>query len=195
MIRDLRHQKSLKKVKKCKKVKVRAFFFVGGQTGEDCLPYLSDGLKSRVRHWLNRFLRLSLGISPALSLFRKMVSYEILGSKEKKRREEELGRFGCVGIASRSQGALPNFQRLVSDDRKTQTIRTGNSGRHTKEGDLSTELSFFRRKQSRMLGKKKVKVTENRIENTDFAYAATSRPGHMPRQLPARLSGIRSIKF
>ena len=44
-----------------------------------------------------------------------------------------------------------------------------------------------------MLGKKKVKVTENRIENTDFAYAATSRPGHMPRQLPARLSGIRSI--
>ena len=34
---------------------------------------------------------------------------------------------------------------------------------------------------------------ENCVENTDFAYAATSRPGHMPRQLPARLSGIRSI--
>ena len=39
----------------------------------------------------------------------------------------------------------------------------------------------------------KVKVTENCVENTDFAFAATSRPGPMPRQLPARLSGIRSI--
>ena len=38
-----------------------------------------------------------------------------------------------------------------------------------------------------------MKVTENCVENTDFAYAAASRPGHMPRQLPARLSGIRSI--
>ena len=36
-------------------------------------------------------------------------------------------------------------------------------------------------------------MTENCVENTDFAYAAASRPGHMPRQLPARLSGIRSI--
>ena len=26
------------------------FFFVGGQTGEYCLPYLTDGLKTRVRH-------------------------------------------------------------------------------------------------------------------------------------------------
>ena len=48
---NLRHQKSGKKVKKCKKVKVKAFVFsVGGQTGEDCLPYLTDGLKSRIRH-------------------------------------------------------------------------------------------------------------------------------------------------
>ena len=37
-------------------------------------------------------------------------------------------------------------------------------------------------------------MTENCVENTDFAYAAASRPGHMPRQLPARLSGIRSIR-
>ena len=43
-------------------------------------------------------------------------------AKKKKRREEKLGRFGCVGIASLSQGALPNFQRLVSDDRKTENI-------------------------------------------------------------------------
>ena len=40
MISNLCHQKSLKKVKKCKKVKAKAFFFVGGQTGEDCLPLL-----------------------------------------------------------------------------------------------------------------------------------------------------------
>ena len=113
---------------------------------------------------------------------------------KKKKREEELGRFGCVGIASHSQGALPNFQRLVSDDRKPQTIRTGNSGRHTKEGKLSSWLSFFFEESNlECREKRKVKVTENYIENTDFAYAATSRPGHMPRQLPARLSGIRSI--
>ena len=45
-----------------------------------------------------------------------------------------------------------------------------------------------------MLGKKKVKVTDSCVENTDFAYAAKSRPGHMPSQLPARLSSIRSIQ-
>ena len=44
-----------------------------------------------------------------------------------------------------------------------------------------------------MLGKKESKSDGDCVENTDFAYAATSRPGHMPRQLPARLSGIRSI--
>ena len=72
---------------------------------------------------------------PALSFFQKMLSQEILGSKKKKKRREE---FGCVGIASHSQGALPNFQkRMVPDDRKTPTVRTGNSARHTKEGNLS----------------------------------------------------------
>ena len=38
-ISNLCHQKSVKKVKKCKKVKDKAYFLVGGQTGEDCLPY------------------------------------------------------------------------------------------------------------------------------------------------------------
>ena len=75
-------------------------------------------------------------------------------AKNKKRREEEFGRFGCVGIASHSQGALPNFQRLVSDDRKTQTIRTGKSGRHTKEGELSGWLSFFSKKAISNVSKK-----------------------------------------
>ena len=49
MISNLRPQKSLMKVKKCKKVKVKAYFS-RWSTGEDCLPYLTDGLKSRVRH-------------------------------------------------------------------------------------------------------------------------------------------------
>ena len=40
--------------------------------------------------------------------------------------------------------------------------------------------------------RRKVKVTENCVENTDFAYAATSRPGQMPDKLTARLSGITS---
>ena len=79
-----------------------------------------------------------MGISPALSFFQKMLSQEILGSKQIKKIREELGRFGCVGIASHSHaGALPNLKRMVSDDRKTPTIRTGNSARHTKEGNLS----------------------------------------------------------
>ena len=52
---------------------------------------------------------------------------------------------------------------------------------------------FFEESNLECWEKRKVKVTENGVENTDFAYAATSRPGHMPRQLPARLSGIRSI--
>ena len=50
IIRNLRHQKSLKKVKNCKKVKVKVFLISRWSTGEDCLPYLADGLKSRVRH-------------------------------------------------------------------------------------------------------------------------------------------------
>ena len=74
MISNLRHQKSLKKVKKCKKVKVKAFFSSVVKQAKIAAPYLTDGLKSRVRHWLNRSLRLSLGISPALSFFRKMLS-------------------------------------------------------------------------------------------------------------------------
>ena len=52
---------------------------------------------------------------------------------------------------------------------------------------------FFEESNLECWEKRKVKVTENCVENTVFAYAATSRPGHMPRQLPARLSGIRSI--
>ena len=54
---------------------------------------------------------------------------------------------------------------------------------------------FFEGSNLECWEKRKVQVTENYVENTDFAYAATSRPGHMPRQLPARLSGMRSIGF
>ena len=54
-------------------------------------------------------------------------------------------------------------------------------------------LCFSKKAISNVGKKRKVKVTENCVENTDFAYTATSRPGHMPRQLPARLSGIRYI--
>ena len=68
-------------------------------------------------------------------------------------------------------------------------------GIQRKENRVASSLFFFRRKQSQMLGKRKVKVTENCVENTDFAYAATSWPGHMPRQLPARLSGIPSWAY
>ena len=53
---------------------------------------------------------------------------------------------------------------------------------------------FFEESNLECWEKRKVKVTENCVKNTDFAYAATSEPGHIPRQLPARLSGIRSIQ-
>ena len=55
MICNLRHQKSVKKVKRCKKVKVKAFFF-SRRSNRRRLPsvpsYLTNGFKSRVRHWL-----------------------------------------------------------------------------------------------------------------------------------------------
>ena len=50
---------------------------------------------------------------------------------------------------------------------------------------------FFEESNLECWEKRKVKVTENCVEYTNFAFAATSRPGHMPRQLPARLSGIK----
>ena len=65
-------------------------------------------------------------------------------------------------------------------------------GIQRKENWVASSL-FFEESNLECWGKRKVKVTENFVENTDFAYAATSRPGHMPRQLPARSSGIRSI--
>ena len=40
----------LEESKEVQESKGKGSFFVGGQTGEDCLPYLTDGLKSRVRH-------------------------------------------------------------------------------------------------------------------------------------------------
>ena len=58
-----------------------------------------------------------------------------------------------------------------------------------KENRVASSL-FFEESNLECWEKRKVKVTENCVENTDFAYTATSRPGHMPRQFPARLSGI-----
>ena len=66
----------LEESKEVQESKGKGIFLVGGQTGEDCLPYLTNGLKSRIRHWLNRdlqlepggFLRLSLNISSAIYL-------------------------------------------------------------------------------------------------------------------------------
>ena len=40
----------LEESKEVQESKGKGIFFVGGQTGEDCLPYLTAGLKSRVRH-------------------------------------------------------------------------------------------------------------------------------------------------
>ena len=67
-------------------------------------------------------------------------------------------------------------------------------GIQKKENWVASSLFFFFEESNlECWEKRKVKVTENCVENTDFAFAATSRSGHMPRQLPARLSGIRSI--
>ena len=46
----------LEESKEVQESKGKGSFLVGGPTGEDCLPYLTDGFKSRVRHWLNRDL-------------------------------------------------------------------------------------------------------------------------------------------
>ena len=75
LISNLRHQKSLKKEKKCKKVKVKAFFCSRRSNRRRLLSLLDRrSLLSRVRHWLNRDLEGSfvfLWESPALSFFRK----------------------------------------------------------------------------------------------------------------------------
>ena len=142
MISNLRPQKSLKKVKKCKKVKVKAFF--SRWSNRRRLPSLLDrrSQKSRsslIEPWFGGFLRLSLGISPALSFFFGNCFLTIRKqAKKKKEGKKSLEDFAAsVSPVTDSQGVLPNFQRLVSDDRKTPTIRTRSSGRHTKEGKLS----------------------------------------------------------
>ena len=85
------------------------------------------------------------------------------GSKQKKRKKgRRAWKIGCVGIANHSQGALPNFQRMGSDDRKTPTIRTGNIARQTREGKWSGKLSFFFEESNlECWVKRKVKVAEN----------------------------------
>ena len=83
---------------------------------------------------------------------------------------------------------------MVSDDRKVQLFEPDKQC-STYKGRKTEWLALFFLEESNLKcwEKRNVKLTENCIENTDFAYAARSRPGHMPRQLLARLSGIRSI--
>ena len=40
----------LEESKEVQESKGKGFFLVGGQTGDDCLPYLTNGLKSCARH-------------------------------------------------------------------------------------------------------------------------------------------------
>ena len=162
MISNLRHQKSVKKVKKCKKVKVKAFFFwsVVKQAKIAFLTWPTVSKVAFVIGWpwtvIWRVPSSFFGnISSAIFLSENAFLRNIR-KQTTKRREEELGRFGCVGIASHSQGTLPNFQRMVSDDRKTPAIRTGNSARHTKEGKLSGLLSFFEESNLECWEKRKV---------------------------------------
>ena len=83
---------------------------------------------------------------------------------------------------------------MVSNDRKSPTIRIGQTvlDVQKKENWVASSL-FFEESNLKCWEKRNVKLTENCVENTDFAYAATSWPGHMPCQLLAHLSGIRSI--
>ena len=122
-----------------------------------------------------------------------MLSQEILGSnKAKEKREEELGRFGCVGIAAsfaRRAAKIPKsgFRWLCRQNSNYSNRKQCS----TYKGEKNEWLALsFRRKQSRMLGRKESKRTENCCENTDFDYATIPRAGHMPSQLPARLSGL-----
>ena len=75
-------------------------------------------------------------------------------AKKKRRTEEELGRFGCVGIASHSQGALPSFQRLVSDDRKTQNYSNRKQWLTYKGRRIEWLALFFSKKAISNVGKK-----------------------------------------
>ena len=121
------------------------------------------GLKSRVCHWLimNRdlegsFVFLWEFLQRYLS-FRKCLRNIRKQAKKKKRREKELGRFGCVGarqsFAMRAATLPKNGLRWSQNSNCSYRKQCS-----TYKGRKNEWLAFFfRRKQSRMLGEKESK--------------------------------------
>ena len=150
-------------------------------------------LKSRVHHWLNCDLEGSF-----VFLWENLQRYLSFGKCFlKKYWEASKKKEGKKSLEDLALLVSPAFARRAAKHPKTGLRWSKNSNCSnrklwsTYKGRKIEWLAlFFSKKAISNVGKRKVKVTENCVENTDFAYAATSRPGHMPRQLPARLSGI-----
>ena len=202
MIGKLRHQKSLKKVKKCKKVKVKAFFpsvvkqakiaFLTWPTAQMSRSSLIEPVPSSFFGNISSAIFLSEMLRKML---RKRAKKNCLGSKQKKKE----GKKSLEDLAVSVSPVIRKARCQTSKDWSPMTAKLKLFEPETvvdiqrKENWVPSSL-FIEESKLECWEKRKEKVTENCIENTDFACAATSRPGHMPRQLPARLSGIRSIE-
>ena len=201
MISNLCHQKSVKKVKKCKKVKVKAFFLVGW-SNRWRLPSLLDrrSQKSRlslIEPWFGGLLRLSLGKNSSAIFLSGNAFLRNIRKHAKKKKE------GKKSLEDLAASVSPVIRKVRCQASK-KGLRWSQNSNYSNRKQCSAykgrkiewlALFFFEESNLECWEKRKAKVTENCVENTDFAFAATARPGHMPRQLPARLSGIRSIQF
>ena len=147
---------------------------MGGQTGEYCLPYLTDGLKNCVRYWSviwrvpSSFFE---NISSAIFLSENAFLRNIRKQAKKQGRKSLEAKIWLRRYRqsfARRAAKLPKPGLRWSQNSNYSNRKQWSTYKGRKIEWLA--LFFFRRKQSRMLGKRKVKVTENCVENTDFAY-------------------------
>ena len=113
-------------------------------------------------------------------------------AKKKKEGKKSLEDLAASDRQLHSQGALPNYQRVVSDDCKLQLFEPETVlDIQRKENWVASSLFFFRRKQARMLGKKGSK-SDGELHRKHW-FCIRGNISARPHQPPARLSGTRSI--
>ena len=139
------------------------------------------------------FGKISSAIFLSGNAFLRNIRKQAKKKKKKGRRAWKIWLRRLRQSFSRSAAKLPKKGLRWSQNSNYSNRKQCSAYKGRKNGVASS--LFFEETNLECWEKRKVKVTENCVENTDFAYAAASRPGHMPRQLPARLSGIRSIHY
>ena len=159
MISNLRHQKSVKKLKKRKKVKVKAFFF-SRWSNRRRLPSFLDRRSqlSRVRHWLimNRDLEGSfVFLWQFLQGYLYFKNIRKQAKKEGKKSLEDLAALVSPVIHKARSQTSKEWSPMISKLQlfEPETVFDIQS----KENWLASSNFFLWRKQSRMLGKKESK--------------------------------------